>query len=467
MKYRVVHSQDVFDVMRFDGSYHNADANIYDGVIKAHSSHNLSYYCSRIFTSGRNKRAYTIAKNGVPFLSNSDVMSSNPILTCKYSSKKYGFDEDALLKKGMILTGRVGAVGQTTIVNSYVESQKAMGSDNIIRIIVDSKYKNGYIYAYLASKVGKLSLWKQATGGVQPFITDKMVGELPIPDVSEEKQNHINDLIQSACALREEAEQKLQDAQELLISKSNLSELSVEDYDFYGLPVKGRKVSTFIVNKTEITSTTINAFNYSNRVKNLKNKIVCETLELKDVIENNSFFSTGSFPRVEVLPDKGIMLINQSDIFDTIIRGKHISKRGVKIDNLVHYGEILIAGVGTLGENETFCRVIFANEDIEGQLVSGEFIRMKTNGTIPEGYLYAWLSSEYGFRLIRHTQSGTKLCRPIQKILLSMPVPIIDNESMCKIDDLVKKAHSMRHKANIKELNAISLIEQEIEKWNN
>ena len=89
MKYRIVHSQDVFDVMRFDGSYHNADANIYDAVIKKHSSHNLSYYCSEIFASGRNKRVYTRPEFGYPFLSNSDVVSSNPFMSCKYSSKKY------------------------------------------------------------------------------------------------------------------------------------------------------------------------------------------------------------------------------------------------------------------------------------------------------------------------------------------------------------------------------------------
>lgn len=47
------------------------------------------------------------------------------------------------------------------------------------------------------------------------------------------------------------------------------------------------------------------------------------------------------------------MLINQSDIFDTLIKGKRISRRNVKIDNLVNYGEVLIAGVGTLGDSES------------------------------------------------------------------------------------------------------------------
>ena len=60
----------------------------------------------------------------------------------------------------MILTGRVGAIGQTTFVPKYWERFKTMGSDNIIRIVVKPKYRNGFIYAYLASKVGNLSFWK-------------------------------------------------------------------------------------------------------------------------------------------------------------------------------------------------------------------------------------------------------------------------------------------------------------------
>ena len=160
------------------------------------------------------------------------------------------------------------------------------------------------------------------------------------------------------------------------------------------------------------------------------------------------------------------MLINQSDIFDSIIKGKYISKRNVKLSNLVEYGEVLIAGVGTLGENETFCRTIFANEDLVGQLVSGEFIRMKTNN-IPSGYLYAWLSSDYGFRLIRSLQTGTKLCRPKPRIVLEIPVPVIEKEQIEEIDRIVKEAHTKHYKANCLERKAISMVEQEIEKWNN
>lgn len=466
MKCRVINSQEVLLSKRFDGSYHNAEVNIYSSVIERHSSFKLKDYCTEIFTSGRNKRVYTTKELGYPFLSNSDVVAAAPLASCKYSSKKYGFDEKAILRKGMILTGRVGAIGQTAFVPGYLEAYNAMGSDNIIRICVKPEERNGFIYAYLASKIGNLSFWKHATGGVQPFITDAMVGELPIPDFPEAFQKEVDDLIQESARLREEATEALEDASKLLKHYASLSDLTEADYDYYGPRSYERQVSCFVKSRKDIDSTTINAFNHSERIKNTKDKITCLTRPLKDLIINGDVFSTGSFPRIEVKEDKGIMLINQSDIFDTIIRGKHISKRNVKLSNLVEYGEVLIAGVGTLGENETFCRCIYANEDLVNQLVSGEFIRMKTIEEIPSGYLYTWLSSDYGFRFIRNLQTGTKLCRPIPRLLLEIPVPIIESNKMKEIHDIVTDAHTKRYKANCLVKQAIGMIENEIEHWN-
>ena len=466
MKCRVINSQEVLLSKRFDGSYHNAEVNIYSSVIERHSSFKLKDYCTEIFTSGRNKRVYTTKEFGYPFLSNSDVVAAAPLASCKYSSKKYGFDEKAILRKGMILTGRVGAIGQTAFVPGYLEAYNAMGSDNIIRICVKPEEHNGFIYAYLASKIGNLSFWKHATGGVQPFITDSIFGELPIPDFPEAFQKEVDDLIQESARLREEATEALEDASKLLKHYASLSDLTEADYDYYGPRSYERQVSCFVKSRKDIDSTTINAFNHSERIKNTKDKITCLTRPLKDLIINGDVFSTGSFPRIEVKEDKGIMLINQSDIFDTIIRGKHISKRNVKLSNLVEYGEVLIAGVGTLGENETFCRCIYANEDLVNQLVSGEFIRMKTIEEIPSGYLYTWLSSDYGFRFIRNLQTGTKLCRPIPRLLLEIPVPIIESNKMKEIHDIVTDAHTKRYKANCLVKQAIGMIENEIEHWN-
>lgn len=461
MKYRQLNSKDIFKSKRFDGSFHNADVNVYDSVITRHSLHHLSYYCSEIFTSGRNKRVYTTPEFGDPFLSNSDASSASPFTTCKYSSKKYGFDEKAILKGGMILTGRVGAIGQTVFVPKYWENFRTQGSDNIIRIVVKPQFRNGFIYAYLASRIGNLSFWRHATGGVQPFITDKMVGELPIPEFPDTFQQEVDDLIQESARLREEAADMLSEADRLLKKEAGIRDLVPEDYDYYGPRNAERKVSCFTIKRKDITTTTI----MSERIRKTKASITCTTKPLREVLLGGETFSSTSVPSIEVKPEHGVMFINQKDIFDNIIKGKWVSKRNVSLDRLVEYGEVIVACDGTLGENELFCRALFANEDLSGALISTHFIRMKSDG-VPSGYLYTWLNSDYGFRFIRNCQAGTKLCHPIPKMFLEIPVPIISEELMNQIDTMVKNAYTKRYEANNCERKAIRMVEQEIEKWN-
>ena len=451
--------------MRMDGSYHNADINVYDDILQEHSSHCLDFYCSSIYTTGRGRRVYTRPDHGVPFLSNSDMTTQDPLMSCNYMSRKYGYDEPSLLKGGMILTGRVGAIGQTAFVPKYWEKHSMMGSDNIIRIVVNEQYKNGFIYAYLASKYGNLSFWKHTTGGVQPFITDKMVAELPIPDMSVAFQQEVDDLIQESARLREEAADMLEKSKNLLKEKAGLDNLVSEDYDYYGHRSADRKASCFSIKRKDITTTTINAFNLSERIRKTKEKIQSRYVRLGDVIENGRTFSSTSSSSVEVSPNNGVMFVNQKDIFDNIIKGKWVSKRGFNPANCIQQGEVLVACDGTLGESEFFCHALYAGEELSGKLISSHFMRMRGNGTIPMGYLFAWLDTDYGFRFIRNTQAGTKICHPIQKLFVEIPVPLIDSDSMQKIDRLVREAHTKRYQANCNERKAISLVEAEIESW--
>jgi len=50
-------------------------------------------------------------------------------------------------------------------------------------------------------------------------------------------------------------------------------------------------------------------------------------------------------------------------------------------------------------------------------------------------------------------------------MLLEIPVPLIDSDSMQEIDRLVREAHTKRYQANCNERKAISMVEKEIESW--
>lgn len=369
-----------------------------------------------------------------------------------------------LLQKGWTLISRSGTIGNCAFANAK-HAQK-LASEDVIRLVPNNILRGGLVYAYLASKYGHSLLTQGTFGAVIQHIEPDFVGSLPIPHFPETFQEEVDDLMQGASRLREEATDELNEAEKILKEAAKLRDLTPEDYDYYGLNNSGRKVSCFVRKRKDIDTTTINAFNHSERIRNTKASITCPTVPLKEVLLGGDTFSSNSCPSIEVKPEHGVMFINQKDIFDNIVKGKWISKRNISLDKLVEYGEVIVACDGTLGENELFCRALFANEDLQGALISTHFIRMKTNEKVPSGYLYIWLNSDYGFRFIRNCQAGTKLCHPIPKMFLEIPVPVVEKETMEEIDKLVKDAYTKRYLANCNERKAISLVEQEIESWN-
>ena len=454
MKYRVVHSQDVFDVMRFDGSYHNADANIYDAVIKKHSSHNLSYYCSEIFASGRNKRVYTRPEFGYPFLSNSDVVSSNPFMSCKYSSKKYGFDETAVLKAGMIVTGRVGAIGQTAFIPAYLEKAKAMGSDNIIRISVKSSEKNGYIYAYLASKMGNLSFWKHATGGVQPFITDAMVASIPIPSFPEDFQNKINDLVLESARLREEAADVLEKAIALLSGFIGDS-FMLTDKQHVG------KVSL-----KSITSTLNLRFDppvYINKGVSTVQKLSCKTIPLGEC--NARFWYPGIFKRTYV--KDGLPYIKGSSLFEVnpFIRCDFLSRSrtpGLK-ELWLKEGQILMSCAGICGQ----VKLITKEYEDKKAIGSPDIIRIQPMDSLyTKEYLFTYLQLPFVYDYMQSLKYGSVIERFDLDTIKTIPVVTPTKELSEEITEIIKRYSDCTYRAFNAEEKAIRMVEQEIEKWN-
>ena len=430
-----------------DGSYHNADINIYDNTLHNHSSHCLNFYCSNIYTTGRGRRVYTRPERGVPFLSNSDMMAQNPLMSCNYMSRKYGYDESSVLKGGMILTGRVGAIGQTAFVPNYWEKYKMMGSDNIIRIVVKDEFKNGFIYAYLASKYGNLSFWKHATGGVQPFITDKMVANLPIPDFPASFQQEVDDLIQESARLREEAADALQQAIQ-----------QVEDI----IPYPSKKNVGCVSSRTILSSHNrrFEANYYISEghdiekyiYKNFKWKPlgqVCEDISRPDI-----------FKRYYV--QNGIVFLGGADIFlASPDSKKQLSKtKTTNITSLaIKENTILIPRSGTIGN------VAWAHAGHAQKLASEDVIRLQPNDILRGGYIYAFLSSSIGKALIQKHIFGSVIQHIEPPHLKLIPIPVIEDSIIDNIHKLVIEYSKKVGKAIENERQAISMIEQEIESW--
>lgn len=470
MKYNVVNTKNVHSTQRFDPSFHLSDAitlrekvkNVpFEKVSIADATENvfLGNIFSRIFVKD--------AEHGIPYLAASDTVLAN-LDTGRYLSKKQASILSYLmLKKDWIVVTCSGTIGNVTYTNSSFKNHIA--THDLIRIVPnDEKILRGYLYAFLASKYGYNQLTQSQFGGVVKHINAEHVRNIKVPCFAEFFQEGVNDLIQEAARLREESSKILCEARKLLKNEAGLRDLTDEDYNYFGPRTYDRKVSCFVKNIKDLGSLSFHAFNYSERVQvNIIDEVrKGKHIRLFDALDDKKLWSSSGIEVNEVKEGHGIMLINQSDIFDQIVRGKWVVKKKKYAKDLLQEGEILIAKIGTLGEGESFCRAVYVGEDLKGQLVSSAFFRMKSNKSVPSGYLFAWLSSDYGFRLIRASHYGTKQYYPNPSFLYEYPVPIINLEKMLEIDKMVKDAHTKLHLSNTKELLAIHLVEQEIEKWN-
>ncbi|PKW29644.1 methylation-associated defense system restriction endonuclease subunit S MAD5 [Flavobacterium lindanitolerans] len=460
-----VKKQHIIESLRFDGSYHLSDGTLYLRKLRKMPHQELQSLCSDIFTAGRSKRIYTEKNKGLPYLSNSDVVKGNPLEGCKYNSKKYAFDEPSFLKEGMIVTGRVGAIGQTAYITSELEDNQAMGSDNIIRVVCKEKNISGYVYSFLVSRYGNTLLNRLAAGGVQPYISEDMLKDIPIPTLSKEKEQEIHQLIVEASELRVEANKLLKESQRHLFRLLNIDN---ESEDELTRPLEREVSNIFSTKRSALSANTFRSRNYSPRKQQIINVLKQDQYsKLKEVLSQEPFYGA-RYKRIESFSENSIMLLSQGDLFDRIPKGRSISKSSVKNLNeeIVSKGNILVPAQGTLGENEIFGRAVFVWGYLENTLVAGHAMRFIPNEEkIMAGYLFAVLNSPLWFRLFRNSVYGTNLLGFIVPLINELPVPRFSNEEEENIDVLVKTAYDNLTLANSKENQAIALIEKEIDLW--
>lgn len=455
--------------LRIDPSFHLSSCLKYYSLLKRcfYSITSIKDCSSEVFLGNIFSRIFVADEdNGVSYISPSCMTKKNPS-TGKYIANKQAKQlKRLLLKDNYILISCSGTIGNVVLTNKLFDGKIA--SHDLIRVIPNEKNNlSGVLYAYLASSIGHSFLTQSKFGGVVKHINDEHVEQIPIPIFPDDIQNRVNTLIKEAKRLREEASDILNQAERILKTEANLRDLNVDDYNYYGSYKENREVSCFVRNSKKIGSLTFHAFNHSERIRKTVGLLKsCNTIPLYDAFDESKLQSPSGVSVIELEPNHGIMLINQSDIFDNMVKGKWVANRPKYKKQLLQYGEVLIAKIGTLGEGETFCRTVFVGEELAGQLVSSAFYRLKGTEECPSGYIFTWLNSDYGFRFLRSTQYGTKQCYPNPTILYDLPIPIIEKSVIIQIDNMVKKAHTMRFHSNENEKEAISIIESEFEKWN-
>ena len=449
MKTLNLKSKDIVSAMRFDGSYHISEGTIFLKKLKRMPHADLISFCPNIFTAGRNKRVYTDKEKGFPYLSNSDVVKNNPFESCNYNSKKYGFDKTAFLKEGMILTGRVGAIGQTSYVTKEFEENQAMGSDNIIRIVAKDKKMSGYIYAFLVSKYGNALFNRLAAGGVQPYISEAMLQDIPIPILPEETQQKIHNLIVESAQLRVEANKLLREAVEIFEKEIGESKVT---HSFQVGKISSNKIYGFHKRFDSQYQLGWNALD-----KEKKNNL--EYIKLAQVACNIFVGGRGKRNYVE----NGVPFLSSSDmmLFNPKRNCKKISGSTQGIENMkVSLYDILISRSGTVGNT------VIVGKDLQDTVISEHALRLVVNPEkISPLYVFTFLKTKYGLKTMESSSFGSVIITLNEDLIGNIEMPILEEHLKSEIEKRTEKYISNLDLSTELENQAIDLIEKEIDQW--
>lgn len=175
------------------------------------------------------------------------------------------------------------------------------------------------------------------------------------------------------------------------------------------------------------------------------------------------------FKRMDCEPEHGIEVITQRPLFHLLPEGRWISRKYLL--NLspwfaVPEHTILIAKQGTLGENELYCQAEFVvGRRALARAYSDHCMRVVVRDrAIHPGYLFAFLRSEPGFRLLRSLSEGSKQQDLHWRTVPRIPVPrLADRAREDAIGEKVFRAYRLRNEAVDKILEAQELCEQAIE----
>lgn len=441
---------------RFDASYHLSEGEEVKRFIHASPFPllKISDVSNDIFIGNRAKRVYVKKRShGTPFLSSSDILQAD-LENVKIASNKYTPNiEQMKLQKGWTLISRSGTIGNCAFANAK-HAQK-LASEDVIRLVPNNILREGLIYAYLASKYGHSLLTQGTFGAVIQHIEPDFVGSLPIPDFPESFQKEVDDLIQESARLREEATVALEEAKSII-------------FDFCSLPFSNNERKK--INSLSLKNI-INSFNtrldppiYINDgvkwVKGLK----VTTKRLGDC--KVKLWYPGMFKRVYV--NNGLPYIKGSSLFvsNPFRSCEKLSRsKTPDIDELwLNEGMILISCAGACGQ----VKIITKEYNDKNAIGSPDIIRLVSSDELfTKEYLFAYLQIPPIYDYMQSLKYGSVIERFDTYNIENVPIVEPTKQLSERITSIIRYYMDCTYRAFNCEEKAISMVEEEIEKWNN
>ena len=400
-----------------------------------------------VFMADRIRRTYIVDPEfGVPFLSSSEMMEITPYpkIIAKVDLREWSQYQ---VKKKWVMLSRSGTIGNVAIIPAKWDGWTL--SEHAIRILPED-FHLGFIYTFLKLPYIQEHIISLKSGSVidQIYPVDLKYLDIPLPP-----QNVINELdriINRVLQLREENDNLLSEANSFVTEFNGLPRLYKEDEKWFD---PNKRIESVVVSSKDAINANHTGSEYRLdarfynpmarlAIENIK-KAKTEVKTIEDVTER--VFMCNRFKRIYVDKNHGLPFLSGKNIIQ--IRPtdlKYVSVSETKgIDELtLQQGWTLITRSGTLG------RTCLVWKNYENYTATEHIIRVIPNvNQVDPGYLYAFLSSQYGKLQILRYRHGSVIDEITDKQIRKVLIPIPSEEEQKQIGDQVRSAYEKRAEA--------------------
>lgn len=360
------------------------------------------------------------------------------------------------VKKKQVLVTCSGTIGKAIYVSDTLDGK--IFSHDLLRISCKDETDAGYLYAYIKSDIGNKMLTTNQYGAVVSHIEASHLQEIPIPYPAKPIRMEISKLIEESFRLRDEANQLWDEATTLLYNN-----LGLGDFWEFKCTAIGQTVNTFSVKLSDLTGR-VDA-SYHNKLATAIIEKICESGAKIEILGSEDLsdgvFLPQRFKRIYVSKGHGtkmfgIKQITTLDPFTEKYLALGCFSKALQKELLLEPGMILVSRSGTIGN------ICIVPPHWKHWIASEDLIRVQPKKEL-EGYIYCFLSSEYGQALIKKFAFGSVQDHIDCDQVAQFPIPrLLNKDSEQTINEKVIHCNQLRSKAYELETQAITILEKNV-----
>lgn len=441
----------------FDVEARQAFYTVSHGIFSTKPLIGINGFVNRSHYGNRLKRRYVSKtdKNVIGFIGSSEMLDVFP-QPIKFMVNDENV-ENLKVKRNTILISRSGTIGNVTFVGKTLE--KFLISEHAIRL--ECSENPGYVYCFLKSKIGQTLIKSKVYGSVVSQIEPEHLADIPVPNATDTIKSRINDLIIQSYDLRDESNALIDQAQDLLVKELNLppiSEIKVDSLD------ESKSVQTFSIKLSEMAGRADASYHVPivDAIMDILKKNAAEVTTVGDERISKSVVLAGVFKRTYVEEEYGYPFLGGKEITQLNPKtekylSRAIHKSRYEKELKVTENTVLVTDRGTIGT------VALVPKHWNNYAVSQNVLKLVPANNDISGYIYVFLSSEFGSILLRRQTYGSVVDMIDNHSLEMVEFPLLKNQDVQKqINDLALQANEKRYQAYLLEQEALKVLDEEV-----